>query len=76
MILNSNSVNINETIGSRFLEQRKHLGLSQAKVAEICGVRREIVGRWKREQTLPVVKHLLRLDVPVLMSITYWLGDL
>nr|WP_081434239.1 helix-turn-helix domain-containing protein [Thioalkalivibrio sulfidiphilus] len=44
---------MSDTISSRFREERVRLGLSQAEVAGICGVRREIVGRWERGINAP-----------------------
>lgn len=41
------------SIGARFAVERKALGLTQAEAATVCGVSREVVGRWERDVNAP-----------------------
>lgn len=44
---------VDENFSSRIFEERKRLGLSQAKAGEACGVSREIWGRYESGKAIP-----------------------
>ena len=56
-------------LGALIRRRRKELGLSQAKLAELCGVSRAAVGLWETNETSPTRTHApavaraLQLDV-------------
>lgn len=49
-----------ETFSSRLREERGRLGYSQAQVSEICGVSREVWGRYETGKTMPGADVLLK----------------
>lgn len=44
-------MNNNSLFGGRLLEERTRLGLSQAEAASICGVSREMWGKYERDKS-------------------------
>ena len=49
------------TLGEKIRAQRKRLGLSQEKVAELAGVSRQAVTKWDRGQSFPGTENLFKL---------------
>ena len=47
--------------GERLKEERKRLGLSQASAADLCGIRREMWGKYERGQAEPGFFVIARL---------------
>jgi transcriptional regulator with XRE-family HTH domain len=47
------------SLGVRFSEERAKLGLSQADAAKVCGVSREVIGRYELDVTLPKSEALI-----------------
>ncbi len=43
-------MNFSSLFGPRIAEERKRLGFSQAEVAQICGVSREMWGKYERSK--------------------------
>lgn len=44
-------MNNNSLFGARLLEERNRLGLSQAEVANLCGVSREMWGKYEKDRS-------------------------
>ncbi|HBW3346620.1 helix-turn-helix domain-containing protein [Klebsiella pneumoniae] len=52
----------NETFGSRLLQRRKQLQLSQTALAKLVGVAHVTISQWEREETQPAGKRLFALS--------------
>lgn len=52
----------NKTFGSRLLQRRKQLGLSQSALAKLVGVAHVTISQWEREETQPTGKRLFALS--------------
>lgn len=51
--MSTDKENYRSLFGSRLSEERKRVGAKQAKAAELCGVSREIWGKYERGITTP-----------------------
>lgn len=58
------------TIGQRIQEERDRLGLSKVALAEHCGVRREMIGRYENGEALPGAEVLAKF-LSVGADVTY-----
>ena len=62
-------------VGTRIAEGRMHIGLSQAKFAELLNVTPQAVGKWERSESLPDVFTLGKIgEVIGTTDINYFLG--
>ena len=50
-----------ETLGKRIVANRKHLGLTQDKLAELLGVTAQAVSKWENDQSCPDIAMLPKL---------------
>lgn len=66
----------NKTFGSRLLERRKQLKLSQAALAKLVKVSHVTISQWERDETQPAGKRLFALSSSLQCNPTWLLyGD-
>ncbi|ESB00467.1 transcriptional repressor DicA [Klebsiella pneumoniae 909957] len=66
----------NKTFGSRLLERRKQLKLSQSALAKLVKVSHVTISQWERDETQPAGKRLFALSSGLQCSPTWLLyGD-
>lgn len=62
-------------IGIRIAEGRKHIGLSQARFAELVNVTPQAVSKWERGESLPDIFMLGKIgEIIGTRDINYFLG--
>lgn len=62
-------------LGDRIRESRKRAALTQAQVAEVMGVPRELVSMWESESRTPDLRKLEKLSHLYQVSVDYLLGE-